>query len=168
MLFRSWQQLGTLYGIQGNTSFAFDSEYRSERGYAPNTGLDLQSFYGRVKQQIGPSDSAMLILNVNEYDFGDTRQLYDPASASPGLRVRERQEPNLFLGWHHEWSPGQHTLLLAGRLDANQRVTDTNSVLPVFTRPRADAPLSVYQALPFATSVERDVEAYSEIGRAHV
>jgi len=37
------------------------------------------------------------------------------------LRVNETQSPNLFLGYHHEWSPGVQTLFFAAR-----QVSDTS------------------------------------------
>ena len=33
----------------------------------------------------------------------------------------EKQEPNLFLGYHHEWSPGVHTLFFVSRGEADVR-----------------------------------------------
>ena len=41
-------------------------------------------------------------------------QYENQASANPGLRVTETPEPNVFIGYHREWAPGSHTLLLAG------------------------------------------------------
>ena len=37
--------------------------------------------------------------------------------ASPSYRVNEDQNPNVSLGYHHEWSPGVHTLFFAARLN---------------------------------------------------
>src|SRR5207245_914760 len=44
------------------------------------------------------------------------------------FRFRERQDPILTLGYHHEWSPGVHTLFLAARLV--DRFSFTNSAQP--------------------------------------
>ncbi len=37
--------------------------------------------------------------------------------ASRDVRVQEEQSPTVTLGYHHEWSPGVHTLLLASRVE---------------------------------------------------
>ena len=42
---------------------------------------------------------------------------YNNVSPFPNLRTKETQAPILTLGYHHEWSPGQHTLLLANWLN---------------------------------------------------
>ena len=46
----------------------------------------------------------------------DLFQYYDQNNFNRGLRTQETQEPLLTLGYHHEWGPGMHTLVLAGRL----------------------------------------------------
>ncbi len=66
----------------------------------------------------------MLLANTFDYHAGDLRQYYDPALASRTLRVAEYQQPNLFLGYHREWQPGAHTLVLLGRLDDTLRLRD--------------------------------------------
>jgi hypothetical protein len=34
----------------------------------------------------------------------------------PGYVTRETQDPILALGYHHEWAPGMHTIVLGTRL----------------------------------------------------
>jgi hypothetical protein len=51
-------------------------------------------------------------------------QYYNQTNAILGLRAHENQEPNLFAGWNHEWSPGSHTLFLLSRL--TDRLSLTN------------------------------------------
>ena len=49
--------------------------------------------------------------------------------------LHETQSPGLLLaGWHHEWSPGNHTLLLLGRLASDQEVTVKQASLNLVTR----------------------------------
>jgi len=43
---------------------------------------------------------------------GDTRQLYDPANADPGLRRKETHEPLFLSGLASPVQPGADTLLL--------------------------------------------------------
>jgi outer membrane receptor protein involved in Fe transport len=50
-------------------------------------------------------------------ESGDVAQYYNQTNANREVRITEKQEPNLWLGYHREWIPGSHTLLLAGRFD---------------------------------------------------
>jgi hypothetical protein len=61
---------------------------------------------------------------------GNTEEYYhyNPATDSTNFRSQETQQPNLFLGWHHEWSPGVNTLFLATRQVANQSDSNTNGL----------------------------------------
>src|SRR5262249_8734932 len=53
----------------------------------------------------------------------------------PLARYEERQNPGLLLlGWNHRWSPGVNTLVLAGRLAADERLSDPNVVQAVLGR----------------------------------
>ncbi len=49
------------------------------------------------------------------------------------------QGPGLaLLGWHHEWSPGNHTLLLLGRLASDQQVTAKQAPQSIVSRDLGD------------------------------
>jgi hypothetical protein len=69
-----------------------------------------------LKQQLTPQDSAYLRLSYSDNEYGDVNQYYDQGEANLGFRAKEQYEPSLLAGYHHEWSPGSHTLVLAGRL----------------------------------------------------
>ena len=59
---------------------------------------------------------------------GDLIQYYDQRDAAPGVHFRELQQPAIILlGYHHEWAPGIHTLLLAGRLADEIFFNDLNT-----------------------------------------
>ena len=73
-------------------------------------------------------------LNDSEYRSGDVLQYYNQNAASRSLRITETQDPNLFAGYHHEWGPGVHTLLLAGRLQDEFSLTDTNGIGLITTK----------------------------------
>jgi len=113
----AWTQYGAQYGRSGSTSYSIDGYYRTDPGQRPNN--DLEQFYGSIqlKQEITPADSVYLEVALTKSTFGDLRPVYDPDTEGNRLvRHKETQEPLLLLGYHHEWSPGQHTLVLAGRL----------------------------------------------------
>src|SRR5205807_375296 len=77
-----------------------------------------------IKQQVTAQDTAFLRIEYEEYHSGDNFQYYDPSQASNHFRFDEYQHPIALAGWHHEWSPGIHTLFLGGRLENEQYFRD--------------------------------------------
>ncbi len=134
------RETASQFGTSGNLGYALDAEYQFNRGVRPNNRLSRFEGYGTFKLQLGPQDSLFLQTKFGDLSTGDLFQRYDPGETSavtfdvtdadgvtkkvtvpnrPALTFhqRETQEPSrLLLGWHHEWSPGNHTLLLLGRL----------------------------------------------------
>ena len=119
-----WNQAATAFGYAGGFSYALDAQYVSRNGQRPNNSLLDRQFTFTAKQQITPSDSAYFQAGYFHGDSGDVAQHYDPADAILSLHADEKQEPNLFIGWNHEWSPGSHTLFLFSRL--TDRLSLTN------------------------------------------
>jgi len=112
----AWQQYGAQYGRLGGTSYSIDGYYRTDPGQRANN--DLEQRYGsfQLKQEITPADTVYLEVVLTEATFGDLSPVYDPDTEGNRLvRHEETQQPLLLLGYHREWSPGHHTLLLAGR-----------------------------------------------------
>jgi hypothetical protein len=70
-----------------------------------------------LKEQITPQDSVYVRLHYYRSESGDVNHYYDPRDANPGFRARERYNPSGLVGYHREWRPGSHTLVLAGRLE---------------------------------------------------
>ncbi len=130
-----WSQYGSQYGIVGNTSYALDDYYLLQRGQRPNNDLDQLTASAKIKQQITPEDSLFLQALYYRAESGDLAQYYNQYGTLPNVlapsatqRVKEVQEPNLFLGYHHEWQPGVHTLLLGGRLDDTLDFTGSSGI----------------------------------------
>ncbi len=141
------RQTASAYGTKGNFSFALDQAYQDFHGTRLNNQFSNSEFTGTFKLQLGPSDSVLMLMQFGSLRSGDVLQYDDPQNASTRLtqeddglgnittkkvpnlanltsRVREDQGPGLLLvGWHHEWSPGNHTLLLLGRLASEQDVS---------------------------------------------
>ncbi|MEK7675093.1 MAG: FecR domain-containing protein [Verrucomicrobiota bacterium] len=161
-----WIQSGAHYGTFGNTSYALDSYYLRQNGHRPNNDLDQLNLSAQFKQQVGPQDSVYFQALYYNGESGDVRQYYNQHGAianvpspSLGLRAIEKQEPNLFLGVHHEWNPGSHTLFLGGRLEDTLDLQDPAPKL-LFLRPL------VIQTTPpplpnFKSRYRRSFEAYS-------
>lgn len=112
-----WGQRASQSGTLGNSSYALDVVYRTENGQRPNNDLEQLSLSAKFKQQLTPADSVFLQVLGFGGESGDLAQYYDQSSASGVQRVKETQAANVFVGYHHEWAPGSHTLLLAGRLE---------------------------------------------------
>jgi FecR protein len=119
-----WNQYATAFGTVDGFSYALDEQYVIQNGQGPNSSLKARQFSLTAKQQITPNDSAYFQASYLYNSGGDVAQHYDPADGIPGLQVTEEQNPNLFAGWNHEWSPGSHALLLFSRL--TDRLSLTN------------------------------------------
>jgi hypothetical protein len=88
------------------------------------TIVERRQFVGTFKQRVSADDEFYLQLGHLKTESGDVADHYDSARAILGFRAEEKQEPTLYAGWHHSWSPGVHTLLLFARLD--DRLSYTN------------------------------------------
>jgi Tfp pilus assembly protein PilF len=127
-----YRELASQYGNVKDTAWSLDLDYQHNNGVRENNALDRIEWYTTVKQQITPKDSVLLLTKYQDYHSGDNFQYYDPASARPYFKFDESQSPIAVGAYHHEWAPGIHTLVLAGRLENDQRLSDravTNFVL---------------------------------------
>lgn len=143
-----WLEIcGTQFGRSGNFEYALDALYRSEVGQRPNSDLEQLTLSFAGKAQLGLADTVFLQGIYYDADSGDVAQHYDPAMANPGLRLHETHEPIVLAGWHHEWKPGAHTLLVVSPWNVHGTVTDPNHRSPVgFTRP--DGSIRLWTAGP--------------------
>jgi tetratricopeptide (TPR) repeat protein len=119
-----WREAGTLFGQVAGLGYAVDGEYLSLQGQGPNSAVEQFGYSLQARQEVGASDSAYLQAGYRQTTSEDAARHYDPADARAGFRVREVQEPALYAGWHHAWSPGSHTLLLAARLPDRLALTN--------------------------------------------
>ncbi|MEI9962529.1 MAG: TonB-dependent receptor [Limisphaerales bacterium] len=124
----AWTESGAQYGVYDNFSYALEAYYNYDPGQRPNNDYEARSLSLTARQQFTPQDSGYVQIQSVELNGGDTHQYYSPGSASPTFRFKESQEPNVILGYQHEWSPGVHTLFLAARLDDD--FSYTNSTQP--------------------------------------
>src|SRR5207245_3487033 len=113
----------------------------------PNNDLEQLAATLHLKYQLTPSDSAYFQGGYYNARAGDVRQYYDQNSAIKDLRSAEKQEPSLIGGWHHEWSPENHTVFLAARLQDTFTTRNTNSLRTINTEVDANGdPIMVDQA----------------------
>lgn len=158
-----WAQSASQYGNIGNSSYAVDLFYRSDNGQRPNNDLEQLGISAKFKQQLTAKDSVYLEAIYYNAEFGDVAQHYDPASAHAQFRGKERFEPILYAGYHREWSPGIHTLFLAGRFDNSFSYEDPEPGTKFFRRanlPPRDI-ISVGDAPGIGVTYDTDLEAYS-------
>jgi hypothetical protein len=117
------------FGTYGNVSYAIDGEYYYSDGIRPNNRFYLLESYGSFKLQLGARDTLFLLLKVQRLDSGNVAQRYNPNDVENSVALRtydlsQKEDPGLVVfGWHHEWSPNNHTLLLTGKLSSDQSLT---------------------------------------------
>jgi tetratricopeptide (TPR) repeat protein len=150
------RQQASQFGVSGPFSYALDLDYQHNDGVRPNNELDRIEWYSTLKYQFTPQDSALLLVKYQDYHSGDNFQTYavpDPSCSNcfsgrvsffRGARrffsYDETQSPLVVAGWHHQWAPGVHSLLLGGRLQNDQRFSDRSVPEPIVFR---DAALAV-------------------------
>jgi len=155
---KSVTELASQYGTFGGTSYAFDLDYQHNDGVRPNNGLDSIEWYTTIKQQITPQDTLLALVKYEDYHSGDNFQYYDPTNARPNYRFDEYQQPIVVGGWHHEWSPGVHTLLLGGRLETEQYFSDLAA--PQLTLIRNNGAITLAGTTPLDVNYHNEFEIY--------
>ena len=130
----TWTQQGSQYGNCGRVSYSLDADYHADPGNRSNNDIEWTELTAKIKVQMTAKDSVYFEAQRNESAFGDVSQRYTQASGDFSSRYKETQEPNLYLGYHREWSPGVHTLFLAGRLDDTFTRQNTNQPLRLISR----------------------------------
>ncbi len=164
---KQFRELASHFGTVGNTGYAFDLDYQHNAGVRPNNELDRLEWYTTLKHQITAQDSVLMLMKYQDYHSGDNFQYFDPkatdqryeffgVSNAPVFRKSfvfdEVQQPLLVGAYHHEWSPGVHTLMLGGRLENDQRFSDEATLQTVLRRSLADN--HVLNAVPRAFNVD--------------
>ncbi|MCW5557521.1 MAG: TonB-dependent receptor [Verrucomicrobiae bacterium] len=84
-------------------------------------------WYSQVKLQLTPVDTLLILTKYQNFESGYNFQHYDldgAARTNRYYRITEAQHPLALVGWHREWSPGIHTMVLGGRLEGKQTLSD--------------------------------------------
>ncbi len=115
----------SLFGTHGDFSWGLDTGWRNDPGQRLNSEAELAEVYGQMKWQASPDDVVYFLGKWGDQSSGDNFETYDNQPLAPGFDFTENQEPGLLLmGWNHQWKPGSNTLFLAGRLSADQHLSD--------------------------------------------
>ena len=127
-----WVEQAAHYGTFGNFDYAVSAYYNSDPGQRANNDLEQKEFSLQLKQQITPQDSVYFRATVAEAEGGDLVPRYDPTRANRTFRFEETQNPLLLAGYHREWSPGVHSLLLGGWFRGEQKVQNREQDVLLF------------------------------------
>ena len=120
-----WRSSASVFGTHGNWSWGVDYSLRDTHGTRINNEASLQELYAQVKWQATSDDTFYFLGKMSKQESGDTFETYNNTPLAPDVFFDEKQPPGLLLaGWNHRWGPGSHTLFLAGRLSATQRLRD--------------------------------------------
>jgi hypothetical protein len=122
------RETASQYGTFGNVSYAVDTQYQYASGIRPNNWIERSETYAQLKIQLDPQDTVFFQTKFEDLKNGDVLQHYNQSSIDKSLDFHEKQDPALLLlGFHHEWAPGIHTLILVGRLENEQTLTSQNA-----------------------------------------
>jgi tetratricopeptide (TPR) repeat protein len=116
----AWTETADLYYTSDKFSYDVGTSYLYDPGQRPNDDFENREVDVNLKWQLSPQDSLFGAVQLARIIYGDKNEYYNQSSASPDFRQTETQAPNVFLGYHHEWSPGVHTLFLATRQVADE------------------------------------------------
>lgn len=154
-----YREKASQFGAWGPFSYSLDLDWQHNEGVRPNNELSRTDWYSQLKYQLTPQDSILALIKYQDYHAGDNFQYYDASSARPAFDYSEMQTPLLLAGWHHEWSPGIHTLFLGGRLVNEQQLGDTNVAQTV----AVVNPVGVIDpyGVPFDVSYDNQFKIYS-------
>lgn len=156
-----WVQDLAQYGAFGNSAYAAEVFYHSDNGHRPNNDLWQLTTLLHLKQQITPQDSVYVRLSYYDSEAGDVSQYYDQREANPLLRTREYYRPSVLAGLHHEWTPGSHTLLLAGRMENVYEVENPRSGTLFFNYGFAGGPLQSVTPLRYNQRYRSELAFYT-------
>jgi len=131
----AWTESGAQFGTFDNFGYAVEGFYRTDNGQQVNNDVEQRQISGTFKVQVTPQDTVYLQIKQYDAHSGDLYQYYNPTNATRGFRVNEDQTPDVAFGYHHEWSPGVHTLLFATRLEDSLTVTNPTGLSYVTFEP---------------------------------
>jgi Tfp pilus assembly protein PilF len=155
-----YHETASQFGTFRNTSYGFDMDYYHNTGIRVNNGLDNLNLDATVKQQLTPDDTAMLLVQYENYHSGDNFQYYYQSNAMPYYKFTEEQEPELVATWHHEWAPGIHTILMIDRLVDDQQFSDKAAPQLLFFQPPQGGSPNQATSVPFDVNYQESFQIY--------
>jgi hypothetical protein len=157
---KMYHEQASQFGTFGNTSYALDLDYHHNDGIRPNNGLDDTELDFTLKQQVTPHDTALLLVQNQDYHSGDNFQYFNPTNERPNYTFNEYQHPILVGGWDHEWSPGMRTLALLSRLTDEQKFSD-KTVPQLVLNEFPNGTIAAAGYVPYDVNYQNSFDTYS-------
>jgi len=155
-----WVQQGAQFGTYRNSSYAVEGKYRFDNGQRPNNEFEMREIVTHVKQQLSAADTIYFQTIWNQTEAGDVKQYFSQTEANPSLRTKEIQEPILVGGYHHEWNPGVHTLILGSRYADRFSVDDPFQISALVLKEDGITP-NYIRIFPIRQDYRSTLEIYS-------
>jgi len=156
----AWTESGAQFGTYENFGYDVEGFYRTDPGQRENNDIEQRQLSAALKYQFTPQDTVYLQVKQYHATSGDLFQYYNPTNANPGARVSEDQNPIVGLGYHHDWSPGVHTLFFAARLEDSLDVTNPTGPTLLAFAPGGTTITSV-QGVALQQQYHSDLTVYS-------
>jgi tetratricopeptide (TPR) repeat protein len=146
-------------GLVKNSEYSVEMSYRKDNGWRPNNELERSVALVSLKHEITARDSLFFEASLQNIDVGDVNPYYRQSSANRTLHFEEQQEPFLLAGYHRQWTPASHTLLLVGRFDENLAASDMNQT--TYFLNRVTGPVTAVAPLLYEQQYRDELELYS-------
>jgi len=114
----AWMENGSQFGIFGDFAYSLEGYYYSDPGFRPNNNFENTDYSLKIKQRLSAQDTIFLQAEQTDLTTGDNGQYYfnNPAQFGSPVQTQMTQEakedPNVILGYHRQWSPGNDSLIL--------------------------------------------------------
>ncbi len=148
------------FGTYGNSSYSAEVSYHWDDGWRPNNDISEFTAVVELKHQLTAQDGFYVQVTYDRTKAGDLGQRYLQSDMNPDLRFREWREPFVIAGYHREWSPNSHTLLLAGRLQDTLTKENPTEFTPFFFH-ASGTPIASYAPLNLDQRYRLEQEIYS-------
>ena len=157
----AWTESGAQFGTYENFGYDVEGYYRTDPGQQVNNDVEQRQLSAALKYQFTPQDTVYLQVKQYHATSGDLAQYYNPTNANPAARVSEDQNPIVGLGYHHDWSPGVHTLFFAARLEDSLAVTNPAYPTMVAVLVPPSGPIATVLSTPTHEQYQGDLTIYS-------
>ncbi|HEY6227408.1 MAG TPA: FecR domain-containing protein, partial [Verrucomicrobiae bacterium] len=111
----AWRHSSAQFATYRGFSYSLEAEYQTDPGERINQDLEIRQLEAKLKYDLTLADSLYFHIIDTRSHGGDVSQHFDEAEIVPAFRFDIEATPTILAGYHHEWAPGNHTLLLAGR-----------------------------------------------------
>jgi Tfp pilus assembly protein PilF len=124
---QAWDDKTAQFGTFDKFSYLVEGSYFNDPGQRPNNYVQNQDLELSVKFQLTPQDSVFLVYDKADIKNGDVNEYYKENAKSAPVRYTDYQNPSLYEGFHHEWSPGVETLVMASYANGPATLYDPSS-----------------------------------------